>query len=295
MAVLSTIRRLAAACVRKYGPCRLIRDQLETLLAWRRAGRRAPGRTRPRCSRARRAGRRSATTVGQHAARWRGRRRRPGSNRAAAERLQHVESRHVARVADGRHRRDSSPSAASGPCDAEPDASAAAGDERGRLPVRAHDGRPEERDVRLAQSRIRRTSRAASRQVIVAPLARLAARHLRARRHVVPAVRPVIDRMQQQPLVLGGWSERYGCDVSSVSSNVQSRLSVRRAPCSPRLEERDRVESTPAPRSRPRSCRRARASLNGSACTFRPVRHLAQAGRTGVPVRDAVGCGPCSI
>src|SRR6478672_3698516 len=37
--------------------------------------------------------------------------------------------------------------------------------------------------------------------MVVAPLARLAARHVRAGRDVVPPVRPVIDRVQQEPLV----------------------------------------------------------------------------------------------
>ena len=41
-------------------------------------------------------------------------------------------------------------------------------------------------------------------RVVVAPLARLAARRPRAGRHVVPAVRPVIDRVQQQTLMIGG-------------------------------------------------------------------------------------------
>src|SRR5262249_41767180 len=39
-------------------------------------------------------------------------------------------------------------------------------------------------------------------RVIVAPLARLTARNPGAWRHVVPTVRPVIDGMQQQPLVV---------------------------------------------------------------------------------------------
>src|SRR5262245_63348483 len=38
-------------------------------------------------------------------------------------------------------------------------------------------------------------------QVVVAPHARLAARNARAGRHMIPPVRPVIDRMQQQPLM----------------------------------------------------------------------------------------------
>ena len=93
--------------------------------------------------------------------------------------------------------------------DAEADAARAAGDERRAswtvqpfASAIAVTSRPEERQVRPALGEPLHVQRRLA-QVVVAPLARLAARRSRARRHVVPSVRPVIDRVQQQTLMAG--------------------------------------------------------------------------------------------
>ena len=59
-----------------------------------------------------------------------------------------------------------------------------------------------EREVRLPFRQTLHVQRSFS-GVIVAPLARFAARSERSGRHVVPPVRPVIDRVKQQPLMMG--------------------------------------------------------------------------------------------
>src|SRR6266540_630700 len=60
--------------------------------------------------------------------------------------------------------------------------------------------RSKEREVRLPLGEALDIERRFPR-VVVAPLTRLAARRLRAGWHVIPPIRPVVDRVQQQPLM----------------------------------------------------------------------------------------------
>ena len=109
--------------------------------------------------------------------------------------------------------------------DAEADAARAAGDERA-FRASCGSGGPREEASRYGRALgepldvERRFAR-----VVVAPLARFAARRRGAGRHVVPAVRPVIDRVQQQSLMA-----RIGAQVRSDGSNSVS--STRSPACS---------------------------------------------------------------
>ncbi len=95
-------------------------------------------------------------------------------------------------------------------------------------------------------------------QVVVAPLTRFAARNARPGRHVIPAVGPVIDRVQQQTVM-----RRVGAQV-----RADRRRSASRAPRGPPARSANRlrrapraavrVGAGPAPQSPRRSCPPAR-------------------------------------
>ena len=72
--------------------------------------------------------------------------------------------------------------------------------------------------------------------MIVAPLTRLAAGNLRAFRHVVPAIGPVIDGMEDQTLVIGRLAEIRPRGVEQRVEHSQSCLRVAIALLAPALE-----------------------------------------------------------
>ena len=124
--------------------------------------------------------------------------------------------------------------------------------------------------------------------MVVAPLARLAVRDLAALRHVVPAVRPVVDGVQQQPLV-----RRVLAQVRRAEQRPRHRQ--------PGLEQVAALalrlallEQSAEPQQALRRDRRRRRvdGLEVVLGVGRPVavaRELCEPGRARVPVRHAVG------
>ena len=128
-------------------------------------------------------------------------------------------------------------------------------------------------------------------RVVITPLARLPARRPGARGHMVPAVGPVIHRVQQQPLV-----RRVGAEVHVAPGRTACRACAG-PPVRRRCRPRPARSRTRASRSRPCEAMAAAElstgswSLNGSAARLAPVTERCEPGRARVPVRDAVSGG----
>ena len=91
-------------------------------------------------------------------------------------------------------------------------------------------------------------------RVVVAPLARFPARGPRARRHVVPAVRPVIDGVQQQPSCAGS-AGRYGPpDRTACPACAGPPARTRHRPSPRAARTRREPQQALRARSRRRSC-----------------------------------------
>src|SRR6476469_8351959 len=91
--------------------------------------------------------------------------------------------------------------------------------------------------------------------MIVPPLARFAARHVRSGRHMIPAVRPVIDRVQQEALMSRVLAEIWSRGVEERVRDAQPGLPVSR-PIRPLP-----VEEEPEPQEA-LSCNRRRRAVD---------------------------------
>ena len=126
--------------------------------------------------------------------------------------------------------------------------------------------------------------------MVIAPHARFAARNARPLGHMIPAVRPVIHRVQEQPLMSCVAARGTARRSISVSSTCRPACSYR-VPSPPRVDTILAKPQQPLCGDRRRRAVHRLVIVEGIRRPRAPVAKRRQPWRAGVPVRDSIRSG----